>query len=172
VTVRRALVILCALLCGTSCGPARASAAPGEGTVVAVVDGDTVRVHLGSGTETVRLLGIDTPETVHPTKPVQCFGPEASARTKALLPKGTVVRLERDVEARDRYGRLLAYVRRSDGTFVNLALVEEGYARTLTIAPNGAYADDFAAAARGARDASRGLWRACAQEGGDPATHR
>ena len=73
--------------------------------------------------ERVRLIGIDTPETVDPRKPVQCFGKEASDHTKALLPAGTAVRLERDAEARDRYDRLLAYVyRASDGLFVNLEL--------------------------------------------------
>jgi micrococcal nuclease len=120
----------------------------------------------------VRLLGIDTPETVHPTKPVECFGREASRRTKELLPAGTVVRLQRDVEARDRYGRLLAYVRRADGTFVNLALLEEGYALPLTIPPNVAYSQQFAAAARGARDAGRGLWATCPDEQGGATTRR
>jgi micrococcal nuclease len=99
---------------------------------------------------------------VKPHTPVQCFGPEASTRTKELLPKGTAVRLERDVEARDRYGRLLAYVYRlSDGLFVNLSLATDGYARPLTIAPNVAYADRFAAAANAAARAHRGLWAAC-----------
>ena len=131
-------------------------------TVERVVDGDTVVVHLGGRDEHVRLIGIDTPETVDPRRPVQCFGKEASNRTKALLPKGTAVRLERDVEARDRYGRLLAYVYRvEDGTFVNLALAEEGYAQSLTIPPNVAYADRFAAAVADARRAGRGLWGAC-----------
>jgi len=131
-------------------------------TVERVVDGDTVVVRLPRGQERVRLVGIDTPETVDPRKPVQCFGKEASNRTKALLPKGTAIRLERDVEARDKYGRLLAYVfRRQDGMFVNLDLAEEGYARPLTIPPNVAYADQFAAAAAEAQRTGRGLWRAC-----------
>ena len=131
-------------------------------TVEHVVDGDTIVVHIGGRDERVRLIGIDTPETVDPRKPVQCFGKEASNRTKALLPEGTAVRLERDVEARDHYGRLLAYVFRvNDGTFVNLALAEEGYALPLTIPPNVAYADRFAAAAADARREERGLWGAC-----------
>jgi micrococcal nuclease len=131
-------------------------------TVERVIDGDTVVVHLPGGDEHVRLVGIDTPETVDPRKPVQCFGKEASNRTKALLPKGTIVRLERDVEARDKYGRLLAYVyRQQDGMFVNLDLAEEGYARPLTIPPNVAYAERFAAAAAEAQQSGRGLWRAC-----------
>jgi micrococcal nuclease len=131
-------------------------------TIVRVVDGDTVVAHLPGGDEKVRLIGIDTPETVDPRKPVQCYGPEASARTKQLLPKGTAIRMERDAEARDRYGRLLAYVYRAgDGTFVNLALATEGFAHPLTIAPNVAYADRFAAAVADARAAGRGLWSAC-----------
>jgi micrococcal nuclease len=131
--------------------------------VVRVVDGDTIVVRLPTGNETVRLVGVDTPETVKPDAPVECFGPEASARTKQLLPEGIEVRLERDVEARDRYGRLLAYVyRATDGVFVNLALATDGYARTLAIAPNVAYAERFAAAVSEARRDRRGLWGACA----------
>ena len=146
-----------------SCSPGSSSppGPPGQAAVVAVVDGDTIEVRLGGHRERVRLLGIDTPETVDPRKPVQCFGTEASRRTKALLPPGTLVRLERDAEARDIYGRLLAYVRRVDGTFVNLALLEEGYAQVLSIPPNVAYSSVFAAAARDARVAGRGLWSAC-----------
>lgn len=140
---------------------ADAGRAPGA-RVVRVVDGDTVVIHLSGHDEHVRLIGIDTPETVDPRKPVQCFGKEASRRTAALLPKGTAVRLERDVEARDHFGRLLAYVFRvDDGTFVNLALAEEGYGVSLTIPPNVAYADRFAAAAADARSDGRGLWGAC-----------
>ncbi len=135
---------------------------PAVATVARVVDGDTVDLHFSSGTERVRLLGIDTPETVKPNTPVQCFGPEASARTKALLPHGITVRVERDGEARDRYGRLLLYVYRSrDGMFINLALVAEGYARILSIAPNTAHAADLSAAAAAASRAGRGLWSRC-----------
>jgi micrococcal nuclease len=133
----------------------------GAASVVRVVDGDTVEVRLGRREETVRLIGIDTPETVDPRSPVECFGEEASARTKALLPAGTGVRLVADVEARDRYDRLLAYVYRDDGTFVNLALVEDGYASVLTYPPNVAHQSEFTAAAARARDEGRGLWSAC-----------
>jgi len=157
------LVIAALVTAAVSAGTnhARAGGA-GEVTVARVVDGDTVVVHLAGGDEPVRLVGIDTPETVKPHTPVQCFGPEASARTKALLPKGTAVRLERDVEGRDRYGRLLAYVYRlPDGLFVNLSLAADGYARPLTITPNVAYADRFAAAVNDARRARRGLWASC-----------
>ena len=136
---------------------------PAEGTfVVDVIDGDTIRVRIDGHTDDVRLLGIDTPETVHPTKPVECFGPEASARTHELLTPGTAVLLERDTEARDHYGRLLAYVVRAhDGLFVNLALVDEGFAEVLTIAPNVAHTDALSAAAAEARREGRGLWSAC-----------
>ena len=130
--------------------------------MVEVVDGDTVVVRLGGHDQTVRLIGVDTPETKHPTKPVQCFGPEASEFTARVLPKGVAVRLERDVEARDHFGRVLAYVfRASDGTFVNVELARQGYARPLAIAPNDAHAAEVEAAAREARTQGRGLWRAC-----------
>jgi micrococcal nuclease len=161
--VRRLLALVALLLVVPlgGCTKAAAVGRPGEGRVLRVIDGDTVDIDLGGTRERVRLLGIDTPETVDPRRPVGCFGQQASHRTKELLPPGTTVRLERDLEARDRYGRLLAYVRRADGTFVNQALLEEGFAQTLTIAPNVAYADQFAVAARGAREAGRGLWGAC-----------
>src|SRR5438128_241034 len=82
------------------------SADTGEPVIARVVDGDTVDVRMGGRRQRIRLLGIDTPESVRPNTPVQCFALEASARTKALLPKGTAVRLMGDVERRDRYGRL------------------------------------------------------------------
>src|SRR4051812_27008178 len=132
-----------------------------DGTVTRVVDGDTVHVALGGRDETVRYIGIDTPESVKPGTPVQCFAHAASAANRRLI-EGQRVRLRYDAEQRDRYGRLLAYVyRERDGAFVNAALVREGYARTLTIAPNVHFAGRFAALARVARDGRRGLWRAC-----------
>lgn len=141
-------------------------APPGAAVVVEVVDGDTVQLRLGRRTESARLLGIDTPETVKPGAPVDCYGPEASARTKALLPAGTTVRVTRDVEGRDRFDRLLVYVVRArDGLFVNLSLVEDGYAHTLSIAPNDAHRSELAAAAARARAAGRGLWGQCPPEG-------
>ena len=167
------LAALTALLVSSACGgdgASNASAAPrdpGAATVVEVVDGDTVRVRFdGRGSssppESVRLIGIDTPETHGPGGLRECFGAEAAARTAELLPRGTAVRLERDVEARDRYARLLAYVhRRRDGLFVNLALAREGFAAPLSIPPNVAHTADFTAAAADARDAGRGLWARC-----------
>lgn len=142
------------------------SGPPGSATVVRVVDGDTVDLRIGGATETARLLGIDTPETVKPGAPVDCFGPEASARTKELLPAGTAVRVTRDVEARDRYQRLLVYLVRSrDDLFVNRSLVADGFARVLNIAPNQAHRADLARAAAEARATGRGLWGACPPDG-------
>ncbi len=132
-----------------------------SGRVVKVVDGDTIGVLVGGRHEKVRYIGVDTPETHHPTKPVQCFGVKASA-FNARLVGGERVRLVRDVEARDRFGRLLAYVYRArDGLFVNAELARLGYARPLTIAPDVRYAARFAALARAARSGRRGLWAAC-----------
>lgn len=161
---RGALVVLALLAAVAGLAPACARSPidrTGRATVVEPVDGDTVVMRVGRTTETVRLLGVDTPETKHPTKPVECFGAEASARTAALLPPGTAVRLERDVEPRDRYGRLLAYVHLDDGTLVNLALVAEGYGAVLVIEPNHAHAPALRRAGADARAAGLGLWGAC-----------
>jgi micrococcal nuclease len=136
--------------------------APGTGVVRRVVDGDTIEMRIGRANETVRLLGIDTPETVHPTKPIECFGPEAAARTKELLGKGTTVRIEKDVEARDHYGRLLLYVFVGD-FMVNESLLREGFARPLSITPNVAHATNFERLATEARNQGVGLWSACRQ---------
>lgn len=132
------------------------------GRVIRVVDGDTVVIRVGDRDETVRLIGIDTPETVKPNSPVECHGPEASALTSSLLPVGTRVSVSRDVEPRDDYGRLLAYVHREpDGLFVNLELAATGAARPLTIAPNTAATTALVAASRQAQAAGLGLWGAC-----------
>ena len=136
----------------------------GVARVVRVVDGDTIEVILAGHREKVRFIGVDTPESVKPGTPVQCYAKRAAAANAALV-AGQRVRLVGDVEHRDRYGRLLAYVyREGDGAFVNALLVRDGYARTLTIAPNVAHAAEFARLARTARAAGRGLWRACAME--------
>ena len=163
--MRRPLLVLvvvaaCAVA-SSACGRSVRQPSP-QPTVVRVVDGDTVVVHVGGRDESVRLIGIDTPESVKPDTPVQCFALEAAARTKALLPKGTRVRLEGDAELRDRYDRLLAYVYRADdGLFVNLVLTREGFALPYTFPPNVAHADAFVAAASEARDSRRGLWNRC-----------
>ena len=143
---------------GGALGPGARFAA----TVTRVVDGDTVHVRVGDRVETVRYIGMDTPETVKPNAPVQCFGKAASAANRRLV-DGQRVRLRLDAEPRDRYGRLLAYVyRRRDGLFVNAALVRGGFATILTIAPNIAHAAELRALERGARARRRGLWGACA----------
>lgn len=138
----------------------------GATRVEKVVDGDTIEVTHAGRKEKVRLLGIDTPETKDPRKPVQCFGREASAHTAELLPPGTEVRLVHDVERRDRYDRVLAYVyRASDGLFVNLALARDGYADLLTYPPNVAHTTELSAAVAEARREQRGLWQACGGPG-------
>lgn len=158
----RRILVAALLVLAAACTPSRAAPADGTATVVEVSDGDTIDVDFGGDVEAVRLLGIDTPETHHPTKPVECFGAEASARTAELLPEGTAVRLVRDVEARDRYGRLLAYVYRAeDELFVNRSLAEDGYADTLDIAPNDAHAAELARVVSVARAEGRGLWGRC-----------
>jgi micrococcal nuclease len=129
-------------------------------TIVHVVDGDTlVAAFAGGRTETVRVLGIDTPETVDPRKPLQCFGPEASAYAKATL-TGRRARLEFDVQRRDIYGRLLAYVI-VDGHRYEDDVLQRGLARLLVIPPNGAYGRTMLAEELAARRAGRGLWGAC-----------
>jgi len=130
-------------------------------TVARVVDGDTIDVTLNGTEERVRLIGIDTPETVKPNTPVQCYGPEASEHTKELLPPGTPVYLERDLVARDDYGRLLSYVFRTDGVFVNRDLIDNGFAVPLEIKPNLAYHVYFEQGADAAKAAGLGLWSHC-----------
>ncbi len=167
-------VILSLLLLATGCprqtgGTGPEPAVGGVGRVHKVVDGDTLDVVLASRTERVRLLGIDTPESVKPETPVQCFAKEAATRLAALLPVDTPVRLVRDVEERDRFGRLLAYVyRQPDGLFVNLDLVRGGYAQVLTYPPNVAHAPELERAAREARRGTRGLWGSCPAAGSLP----
>lgn len=139
-----------------------ASSHVANATLVRVVDGDTIDVTIDGGRERVRLIGIDTPETVKEDSPVECFGPEATAFTRAVLPEGSALYLERDVEARDAYGRLLAYVYLADdATFVNLEIVRGGYANPLTIPPNVAHSSEFVDAARAAERADVGLWAQC-----------
>jgi micrococcal nuclease len=139
-----------------------ADGTPGQATVARVVDGDTVVVRLDGADEHVRLIGIDTPETRGPGGLRECFGAEATEHLKELLPERTPVTLVRDVDGRDRYDRLLAYVYRADDKlFVNMAMARDGYAAALTVPPNVAHAEAFVAAAGEARRAGRGLWSAC-----------
>lgn len=122
--------------------------------VLRVIDGDTILISTG---ENVRYTGIDTPETVDPRKPVEYFGKEAAEYNRKLVEKKKV-RLELDVQERDKYGRLLAYVYLEDGTFVNTELVKHGYARVATYPPNVKYQDLFLKLEREARENNRGLW--------------
>lgn len=123
-----------------------------------VVDGDTLKVKIGKREETVRLLLIDTPESVHPTKPVQPFGLEASRYVKKLLPPGTKVELELDVRERDKYGRLLAYVWLGH-QMVNELLLEKGYARVAYVfEPNTKYVDEFRQIQEEARKKRLNIW--------------
>ena len=121
-------------------------------TVVRVVDGDTIVVDRGQGPERVRYIGVDTPETVHPSKPVEAFGHEASEANRALV-EGRKVVLERDISEVDRYGRLLRYVWLRDGdawSLVNLELVKRGFAQVVTYPPDVKYVDLYLeGAARG-----------------------
>jgi micrococcal nuclease len=130
--------------------------------VVQVLDGDTIVVQRGSYRDTIRLLGVDTPETHHPTKPVQCYGPEASAYTASRL-FGQLVRLEDDVERHDVYGRRLAYVY-FHGVNFEEELLRKGYARLLVIEPNHAHARDMLDEELDARQRRVGLWGACAPD--------
>jgi len=130
-------------------------------SVIKVIDGDTIILRLQGAIETVRLIGVDTPETVHPTKPVECFGPEASAFTHSALKPKTQVRVHRDVEALYRYHRLLVYLYLIDGTFVNQELLRLGFARTMNIAPNTVFATNFASIETAARKNQIGLWLKC-----------
>ena len=119
-------------------------------------------VEVRGRSERVRLIGIDTPESVAEDRPDQCYGAEAAAYLTELIPEGTPVTLIRDVEARDRFDRLLAYVvRSSDGLFVNLELVVKGYAGPLTYPPNDHYSDLLEGAAADAAAAGVGLWGVC-----------
>ncbi len=127
--------------------------------VVSVVDGDTIQVCcIGWKREKVRYIGINIPETKHPTKEVEHFGEEASEANRKLV-DGKTVRLEFDVQEQDRYGRLLAYVYLEDGTFVNAWLVQHGYAAVMTVPPNVKHQELFLKLQREAREAERGLWR-------------
>lgn len=135
-------------------GPSTATA-----EVLRVVDGDTIEVSVEGVEERVRYIGVDTPESVAPGRPVECFGRRAAAFNERLV-GGRQVSLRFDRERRDRYGRLLAYVRVGDRD-VNAELVQRGFGRTLTIPPNDSRAELFARLERGAAGAARGLWGAC-----------
>lgn len=134
--------------------------------VAKVVDGDTITIGMGTTNETVRLIGINTPESVDPRKTVECFAIEASNRAKELLVGQRVrIELEKSQGERDKYGRLLAYVYRADGLFINKLMIEEGYAYEYTYAVPYQYQVEFKQAQADAEKNQRGLWAsdACVQ---------
>ena len=170
--VRAPLILAVALLaisvsrCGIGGAGSGEPSGPLSARVTRVVDGDTIDVELAGGSEdTVRYIGIDTPETVKPGTPVQCGGPRAHELNERLV-GGRAVTLRFDAERRDVYGRLLAYVylprpgRRP--LFVNAELARRGLARTLTIPPNDSHSTLFARLAGRAGVLGRGLWGKCA----------
>jgi micrococcal nuclease len=128
-------------------------------SVTKVVDGDTITVHLNGTAETIRLIGINTPETVDSRKSVECFGTHAAAAAKSLL-TGKKVRIEKDPTQgeRDKYDRLLAYVWREDGLFFNEYMVQEGYAYEYTYDKPYAYQTRFKAQQASAQMQQKGLW--------------
>lgn len=136
---------------------------PEEAYVVKNVDGDTIKVRINGNEETIRMLGVDTPETVHPRKPVEFYGKEASDFTKALCPTGSTVYLTYDWDPRDKYGRLLAYVwYQRDGQWImhNLNLIVNGYGHAYTVFPfDEDYMSLFVEAQQYAREKGYGLWR-------------
>jgi micrococcal nuclease len=187
VTARRAVAVLFAAVLApvlvAACEPAStaggdtapaAADGPPDGVpsgaqraeLVADVDGDTLRARATAGGDVlpggdevrVRLLQVDAPEI---GERAECFGPEAADAVADLVPVGAEVWVDRDREARDRYGRELLYVWAADGTFVNRTLVADGYATSLLVEPTDRYIDQMRAAEREARGERRGLWAVC-----------
>jgi micrococcal nuclease len=166
----RPLIVLPLALLLAACGPIdRATDAPPrsiepgsreEATVSRVLDGDTIHVLLDGVDTTIRFIGVDTPETVAPGQPIECYGPEASHFTAARL-TGGVVELEFDRDLIDPYDRTLAYVWLG-GRLFNETLVRRGFAEAKAYPPNTAHQTQFDAAEASARAAGRGLWGACA----------
>ena len=135
---------------------------PTETKVIRVLDGDTIEVQQGNTKEKVRLIGVDTPETKHPNKPVQYYGKEASNFTTSKL-LGKTVYLEYDVTPKDKYGRSLAYVwltpvKSDKRNMFNSILIMEGYAQVSTVPPNVKYVEYFKTYQKEARDKNKGLW--------------
>lgn len=149
-----ALALLAALL--LPLGAVGADAPLLEGTVVRIVDGDTIVVRLGDRVERVRYVGVNTPELHHPTRGEEPGGREAREVNRGLV-EGRHVRLEVDIQSRDRYGRLLAYVWVGD-VMVNAELVRLGFAQVMTVPPNVRHQALFVKLQRDARAARRGLW--------------
>lgn len=135
-----------------------------EASLIEVIDGDTFAVSIDGTDEIVRLLGIDTPEKAGGPRPAECYGEQATLFARQLVPKGSKLWLSGDVETRDQYGRLLAFVHRPDGLLVNLAMVENGYASPLFFAPNLAMVETFTQAGDSARRQWLGFWPACGSD--------
>jgi micrococcal nuclease len=155
--VLRLIVLAAFLTPGLSDAHAQTSL---TGQVLRVIDGDTIRVRIGNREERVRYIGMNTPELHHPEKGLEPFGREAAESNRALVGDQTV-RLELDVQERDKYGRLLAYVYLGD-TMVNAELVANGYAQVMTIPPNVRHQDLFLKLQREARLLQLGLWNPAA----------
>ena len=162
--------LLSLALCGLIAGSA--FAAPAKGRIVKVVDGDTLVVDTGDSKERIRLIGIDTPEkeinekaqrdserTGRDVAAIVTQGNRSFEFVKGLLPKGAPVKLEQDVESKDKYGRSLAYVYLEDGRMLNEVIVAEGFATPYSKPPNVRYASKFLTAAQSARAQLKGLWR-------------
>ena len=130
-----------------------------ESRVIRVIDGDTIQANMQGKVETIRLIGINTPETVDPRKPVECFGREASAKTKELI-EGKTVKIETDPtqDTHDKYSRLLAYIFLEDGTNINKKLIEEGYAYEYTYERSYKFQTEFKTAQHDAEQQKKGLW--------------
>ena len=167
----RAIIAACGVAVAgfiTACSPGTGNADTAPGTlhgpypVVRAVDGDTIRVNRNGEEIVIRFIGIDTPETVAPDRPVECFGPEASARTKELV-EGGQVWLEYDEASglTDKYDRTLAFVWLDQQTMLNELLIAEGYAEEVTYTDGYAHQRDFRDAERAAQQAGAGLWGAC-----------
>jgi len=157
----RLIPVLTALTLATQgCAPLAPPPSDPEAAVVVqrIIDGDTIEVRLGGKETRVRYIGINTPESVDPRRPVERFGKEASERNRQLV-QGKTVRLERDASETDRHDRLLRYVW-VDGAMVNEVLVQEGFARAVSYPPDVKYQERLRSAERDARAAKRGLWGA------------
>ena len=143
---------------GVAAEPAGSAALPAY-RVTKVVDGDTLAIHMNGENVTLRLIGLDTPETVDPRKPVQCFGTEASNKAKELL-TNAMITIETDPtqDTYDRYGRLLAYVYLPDSVLFNEYMIAEGYGHEYTYDKTYLYQADFKAAEQAAKQAHKGLW--------------
>lgn len=160
-TVLACLVLATVGVPGTA-GSARVDNGRAIAVVTDVIDGDTITVQLGRNTETVRLLGIDTPESAGGPRPAECGGAEATAFAKELVGDSAQVWLERDAESRDQYGRVLAYVfRLDDGLFINQQLVESGHATATFYEPNTTWRAQLTRAELLARRDGRGFWGTC-----------